>query len=115
MKTSLLFLVIFLSGCSFLNPLFYEEGFKKYADRIVGLDAEKYTTYPYVKLEKVVELDDGHREYFISTDYETSSTGDKSTCHWVLITMPSSSIVNSWRYNSEPSECKGTYFHEGAW
>ena len=100
-----------LSGCSLLNPLFYEAGFKKYADRIVGNDAEKYTSYPYINLEKIVDLEDGNREYFISSDYETSTTGTKSTCHWVIITNPPSNKILSWRYVSKPSDCKGTYFY----
>jgi hypothetical protein len=63
-----------VQGCSFLNPLFYEEGFKRYVGRIVGYDAEKYTTFSFVKLEKVVDLHDGHRECFIATNYETNAT-----------------------------------------
>ena len=110
-----LLLITLVSGCSFLNPLFYEAGFRKYAERIVGLDVEEYTAYPYVTLEKIENTNEGFREYFISTEYKTDFTASKSTCHWVLITEPPSSEILSWRYVSKPEDCKGGYFYSGAW
>jgi hypothetical protein len=108
-------LIVIFQGCSFLNPIFYEEGFKEYANKALGQDYRKYNKWGFKEVSKVVELNDTTMEYQLVHKFDTHATGTEYICHWAIIVNRDTHIIQSWRYISEPSLCKGTYFHVGAW
>lgn len=79
-------IIALISGCSSVNPLFYQSGFRSFADGSIGQNAIEFTKYRKVIEKK--DNSDGTSEYYLLYTHHSHLSGKDTDCTWAVITAP---------------------------